>query len=87
MSAVVPGTWPAFPPAAVVAVDGAVLLLLQLGLRMHRRRGLPVALGVVAWLAFAVLAWAVAFAEAFHNLMRAVAVVLLILVLTGRLGR
>lgn len=33
------------------------------------------------------LARDMAFAEAFHNLMRAVAVVLLILVLTGHLGR
>jgi hypothetical protein len=65
VAAVVPGDWPAFPPAALVAVYGAVLLLLQVGLRIRRRRGLPVTLGVVAWLAFAVLAWAVAFAEAF----------------------
>jgi hypothetical protein len=62
---VVPGTWPAFPPAAAVAVCGGVLLLLQLGLRMSRGRGLPVALGVVLWLATAVLAWAVAFATAY----------------------
>lgn len=67
VSAVVPGTWPAFPPAAVVAVYGAVLLLLQIGLRMHRRRGLPLAAGAVAWVAYAVLAWAVTFAEAFRG--------------------
>jgi hypothetical protein len=66
VAAAVPGTWPAFPPAVFVAVYGGALLLLQIGLRMLRRRGLPIALGVVAWLAFAVLAWAVAFAEAFR---------------------
>ena len=51
VAVVVPGDWPAFPPAALVAVYGAVLLLLQVGLRIRRRRGLPVTLGVVAWLA------------------------------------
>jgi hypothetical protein len=67
VAGVVPGTWPAFPPAAAVAVYGAVLLLLQLGLRMHRRRGLPVAPGTALWVGVAVLAWAVTFAEAFRG--------------------
>jgi hypothetical protein len=67
VAAAVPGDWPAFPPAAFVAVYGAVLLLLQVGLRIRRRRGLPVAVGVVLWPAFAVVAWAVTFAEAFSG--------------------
>jgi len=68
VSALVPGAWPAFPPAAFLAVYGGTLLLLQLGVRMHRRRGLPVAVGVVLWLGLAAAGWAVAFAEAYRLL-------------------
>ena len=55
---------PAWQPSAVTAVYGAVLLLLQLGLRLRRGRGLPVPAGLAVWLGFAVLTWAVAFGHA-----------------------
>jgi hypothetical protein len=45
-------------------VYGSTLLLLQLGLRMRRGRGLPIRLGLALWLGFAVLVWAVAFSHA-----------------------
>jgi hypothetical protein len=55
---------PAWQPSAVTAVYGTLLLLLQLGLRLRRGRGLPVPAGVATWLGFALLNWAVAFGHA-----------------------
>jgi len=55
---------PAWQPSAVTAVYGTALLLLQLGLRLRRGRGLPVGAGLALWLGFAVLTWAVAFGHA-----------------------